>query len=318
MPLRAIKKWRTFSVKKYGIFIFLAGLILTASLISPVFLAPKNISDILQQTAALGMVSIGQTFVILVRGLDLSVASVMATVAVIVAYNTGGQDVLLFPVAMFCLLFGGLVGLANGLLITKRQVPPFMATLGMMIIIQGLRFIYTKGAAKGDFPPLLRYLGTGDILGVPISVIVLAVITVLAIIILTKTVFGRQVYAVGGNIRTAHLSGFNTDRVTISCYVISGVLAAVAGLFLAGWIGIADNWVGKGYELDSVAAVVMGGTSFEGGIGGVSGTIAGVLIMVTLYNLVLLLQLPVQIQFIVKGAILIIAAAFYTHKSQRK
>lgn len=136
--------------------------------------------------------------------------------------------------------------------------------------------------------------------------------------LLKRTVFGRQVYAVGGNIKTAHLSGFNTDGVIIACYVISGVLAAVAGLFLAGWIGVADNWVGRGYELTSIAAVVIGGTSFQGGIGGVSGTIAGVLIIVALYNLLLLLQLPVELQHIVKGAILIIAVAFYVHKFHRK
>lgn len=317
MPPLVMKQFGQFSLKKYGIFIFLLGLILIASIISPVFLAPKNISDILQQSAALGMVSIGQTFVILVRGLDLSVASIMAGVAVIVAENTDGQDVLLLPVATICLLFGALVGLANGLLITKRQVPPFMATLGMMIILQGMRFIYTKGAPKGDFPPFLRSLGTGDILGIPISVIVLVIITILAIILLKNTVFGRQVYAVGGNIKTAHLSGFSTDRVIIACYVVSGFLAAVAGLFLAGWIGIADNWVGKGYELDSVAAVVMGGTSFAGGIGGVSGTTAGVLIMIALYNLLLLLQLPIQLRHIIKGTILIIAASFYIQKATR-
>lgn len=307
------------SFEKYGIYIFLILLFAFASLVSPAFLKPQNLRDVLNQAAALGIVSIGQTFVILTGrgGLDLSVASVMATVAVIVAKNTGGQDALLLPVAMVCLLFGILVGLANGLLITKRRVPPFMATLGMMIIIQGFRFLYTKGAPKGDFPMFLRFLGRGNIGPVPTSVISLAILTVIAAIVLKKSVFGRQLYAIGGNINTAHLSGYNTDRIITLTYIISGFTAAIAGFYLAGWIGIADNWVGKGYELDSIAAVVMGGTSFEGGRGGVLGTIAGVLIIMMLYNLVLLLHLPVQVQYIVKGAVIILAASFYVRRAIR-
>lgn len=299
--------------EKYGIYIFLVLLFVTASLVSPQFLKPQNLKDILNQAAALGMVAIGQTFVILIGGggLDLSVASVMATVSVIVAHNTRGQDVLFLPVALVCLLFGLLVGLANGLLVTKRKVQPFMATLGVMIIIQGLRFLYTGGAPKGGFPPILRFLGTGDIGPIPTSILSLAVMTAVAVIVLNKTTFGRQVYAIGGNIETSYLSGYRIDLVITAVYMISGFCAAIAGLYLAGYIGISDNWVGKGYELDSIAAVVMGGTSFAGGRGGVMGTIVGVLIIIMLYNLVLLLHLPVQVQYIVKGSIIILAASFY-------
>ncbi len=301
------------SFEKYGIYIFLFVLFISASLVSPQFLNPQNMKDVLNQAAALGMVSIGQTFVILIGGggLDLSVASVMATVAVIVAHNTGGQDALFLPVAMFCLLFGLLVGLANGLLITKRKVQPFMATLGMMIIIQGLRFLYTKGAPKGGFPPILRFLGTGDLGMIPVSILSLAILTIVALIVLKKTILGRKIYAIGGNIETARLSGYNIDLIITVVYMLSGFTAAIAGLYLAGWIGISDNWVGKGYELDSIAAVVMGGTTFEGGRGGVLGTIVGVLIIMMLYNLVLLLHLPVQMQYVVKGAVIIVATSFY-------
>jgi ribose/xylose/arabinose/galactoside ABC-type transport system permease subunit len=139
-------------------------------------------------------------------------------------------------------------------------------------------------------------------------------LTVIAVIVLRKTVFGRQLYAVGGNIDTAYLSGYKTDVIITTTYMVSGVTAAIAGMYLAGWIGIADNWVGKGYELDSIAAVVMGGTSFEGGQGGVLGTIAGVLIIMMLYNLILLLHLPVQAQYIVKGAVIVLAASFYVRR----
>ncbi|UCB45935.1 MAG: ABC transporter permease [Spirochaetota bacterium] len=299
--------------ERFGIYIFLAILIVTASLVSPNFLKPQNLKDILNQSAALGMVAIGQTFVILIGGggLDLSVASVMSTVAVIMAHNTEGQNSLFIPVMGVCLLFGIIVGFINGTLITKRKVQPFMATLGMMIIVQGIRFLYTKGMPKGEFPPIQRYLATGDIGSVPTSIISLAVMVIIALFVLRKTTFGRKVYAIGGNVNTARLCGYNIDFTIISVYMISGFMASIAGLYLAGWIGISDNWVGKGYELDSIAAVVMGGTTFEGGRGGVLGTIVGVLIVMMLYNIVLLLGMPVQMQFVVKGVVIILATSFY-------
>jgi ribose transport system permease protein len=305
--------------EKYGIYVFLFLIVFFSSLVSPAFLKPQNIVNILNPAAALGMVAIGQTFVILTGGggLDLSVASVMATVAVIAAAYTGGQDSQLLPAAAICLFFGILIGLINGLLITKLRVPPIMATLGMMIILLGGRFLYTKGIAKGSYPPILRFLGTGFVGPIPTSVLSLAIMVVIATVVLKKTVFGRQVYATGANINTAILSGYNTDLILVMIYMISGLMASIAGLYIAGWIGVADNWVGQGYEVDSIAAVVMGGTSFEGGRGGVLGTMAGVLILVTIYNLVLLLHLPVQTQYMVKGAVIIIAASFYVRRGIR-
>jgi len=305
--------------EKYGIFIFLMILFITASLVSPNFLKPQNLKDILNQSSALGIVSIGQTFVILIGGggLDLSVASVMSTVAVIMAHNTEGQNALFLPVTGVCLLFGIIVGLANGLLITKRKVQPFMATLGMMIIIQGIRFLYTKGMPKGGFPPILRFLGTGDVGPIPTSILSLAVMVFTAFVILRKTTLGRQIYAIGGNVQTARLCGYRIDLITTVVYMISGFMAALAGLYFSGWIGISDNWAGKGYELDSIAAVVMGGTTFEGGRGGVLGTVVGVLIVMMLYNLVLLLHMPVQAQYVVKGVVIILATSFYASFRRR-
>jgi ribose/xylose/arabinose/galactoside ABC-type transport system permease subunit len=303
--------------EKQGIFIFLACLFSLASILSPAFLTAQNIKNILTPAAALGMVSIGQTFVILTGrgGLDLSVASVMASTAVMIASLTQGKDELLFPVICICLAFGIFVGLVNGVLVTKRGIQPFIATLGIMIIIQGLRFLYTRGAPKGTYPSLLRFLGTGNIGPIPTSIISLAMATIIACIVLEKTIYGRKVYAVGGNMNTAALSGYNTDAILISIYMISGFMAALAGIFLAGWLGVSDNWVGKGYEVDSIAAVVMGGTSFAGGRGGVLGTIAGVFILIIIYNLLLLLHLPHQAQLIVKGAIIILAVSFYARRS---
>lgn len=302
--------------EKYGIYIFLLVLFVFSSFLSPAFLTLQNLKNIFAPAATLGMVAIGQTFVILIgRGaLDLSVASVMATVTVITSMNTRGQDAMLLPVSIICLLFGIMVGLANGLLITKRKVQPFIATMGMMVILQGVRFLFTDGAPRGTFPPFLRFMGTGSLGPVPVSVLSFAVLLVIAALILRKTVFGRQLYATGGNINTAIISGYKTDLIIILTYIISGLTAAIAGLYLSGWLGISDNWVGKGYEVDSIAAVVMGGTSFQGGKGGVFGTAAGVLIIATLYNLVLLLHFPIHFQYILKGGAIILAASFYARR----
>ena len=305
--------------EKYGIHIFLGILIVVACFISPEFTKYQNINNVLDECAALGMVSLGQTFVILSGGggIDLSVASIMATVAVLTSKYTMGQNALLLPVGLMCCGFGLLVGLGNGLLITKRRVPPVMATLGTMIIVQGIRFFITKGAPTGDFPRFLSFLGKGDIGPIPVSILSLAIMAAIAAIVLNKTVLGRQIYAVGGNIDAARLAGYNTDLVKTAVYMVSGLTAAIGGLYLAGWLAILDNWVGKGYEIDSIAVVVMGGTSFEGGRGGILGTIAGVLILAILYNLVILLGLPINIQYIIKGAVIVLAASFYVRRRAR-
>ena len=305
-------------IDKYGIYIFLVLLFVTSSVISPAFLNVQNIKNILTPTTALGIVALGQTYVILIgrASVDLSVAAVMATVGVVAAKMTEGLDSLLLPAVMTCLLIGLIVGLINGLLVTKRNVQPFIATLATMIILQGARFIYTGAAPKGTFPPFLRFLGTGSIGPIPASVLSLILLVFVAHFVLSKTVYGRRIYATGANINTAILSGYNTDLIIIGVYMISGFTAAIAGLYLAAWIGVADSFAGQGYELDSIAAVVMGGTTFEGGRGGVLGTIAGVLVIVMLYNMVLLLHLPLQTQFIVKGVVIVLASSFYIFRGR--
>jgi len=304
---------------KNGMYIFLIFLLVLASVISPAFLRPQNLRDVLNQIAPLAMAGIGQTFVILSgnANIDLSVSSVMATAAVIVSKVSGGQDALFIPAIIIGICFGATVGLINGLLVAKLKAPPVMTTLSMMIIIDGLRLLFTGGAPSGDFPSWMRFLGTGSIFSIPTSIISLIIMTAAAYTILNKTVLGRKIYTVGGNINTARICGYNTDLIIISVYFISSTMAAIAGIYLGGWIGVVDNWVGKGYEIDSIAVVVMGGTSFEGGKGGVLGTIAGVFIIMILYNLVLILHLPESTQYIVKGCVIVFAAYFYVRRKIR-
>jgi len=299
---------------KSGVYFALLLLLGVAALISPVFYRPANVFLVLEQASALGILSIGQTLVILAGGVDFSVGSLMATVNVVAASQMLGRNEMVIPVSLLCLALGGSVGLINATLITKLKIPPFVATLGMMIVIRGARFLYTKGAPYGSIPPLLRFIGTGEIGALPVSVIVFGLFSVVAIFGLRKTALGRKIYSVGGNAVAAYLSGIRVNWVVTITYVTCGLLAAVAGLMLTGYLGFADNWAGKGYELDSIAAVVVGGTALGGGKGGVVGTIAGVLMITILFNLVLILNLPIQSQLVVKGSVIIGAVALYSYR----
>jgi len=190
--------------------------------------------------------------------------------------------------------------------------------LGMVLMVQGARFVYTGGTPKGSIPEVLEFIGGGMVGPVPMAVIVWVAMVAVFVVLTRRTTFGRRLYAVGGNPRTAHLSGVNVNGVTIAAYVLCSLLAGVAGLVLTGYSGFADNWLGRGKDLDSIAAVVVGGTLFSGGRGGVLGTVAGVLIITIVYNLVLLLGLDEEVQRIVKGTAIILAVALYAGLRARK
>lgn len=294
-----------------AIWIVLGVLVLIASLVSPNFLTPRSITVILKQAAPLGILAVGETLVILTGGIDLSVASVMASVSIFAAGITDGQDELVLPVVAFCLVFSLLVGLGNGLMVTKLRIPPFIATLGMILVVQGIRFVYSKGTPKTYIPDVLRFWGRDSLGPIPMALIVWFVIVVIAAFVLSRTTFGRRLYAVGGNARTAYLSGVDVDGIKIAAYTACSLLAGIAGLILVGYVGTADNWLGNGYELNAIAAVVIGGTAFEGGKGGQWGTVAGVLILTVLFNLVLMLQFDEEARRIVKGVVILLAVALY-------
>ncbi len=317
-----VARWRRLGLRRNltqsAIWVVLVILTIVSTLISPVFMTTRNISTLLKQAASLGIVSVGQTLTILTGGIDLSVASVMALMSVVSASLMEGQNSLFVPVTLYCLAIAAAIGLTNGLLVTKLKIPAFIATLGMILVVQGIRFVYTGGSPRGSIPAILRFIGGGMVGPVPASVILWALIVVIFVILMRRTTFGRRMYAVGGNPVTAHLSGVNVNGTIIAAYTLCGLLAGVAGLVFTGYNGFADNWVGRGFELNSIAAVVVGGTLFEGGRGGVIGTVAGVLIVTILFNLVLLLGLDEEYQRIVKGAAIILAVAMYARIRTRR
>jgi ribose/xylose/arabinose/galactoside ABC-type transport system permease subunit len=300
-------------ITRYGMGMALPLLLLLGGAISPTFVSPPNLSNLLLQFAPLAIVAMGQSLVMIVRGLDLSVSSMMATAAVIATGFTGADRDVASIVAV-AMLVAIAVGLLNGLLVTKRQVSPFLATLATMILLQGFRFAYTQGAPSGNVPPLLRVLGSGKLYGVPYNAFVLLITAALLAVILHRSAFGRRIFIVGGNPVTGRLFGIRSDLITTICYLISSGLAAMAGLLLSGYVGLVDNWVGQGYELDSIVACVVGRVSLRGGRGSILGALTGAAVIVVLANEVLLLGVPVQAQLIIKGAVIVIAAALYTRR----
>ena len=291
---------------------FLIAIWTTTTLISPRFMTPANISDILIQAAPLGFVVIGQMVVIIVRGLDLSVASIMATVAVL---STGLIDntPLIFLTG---LLLGGLIGALNGYLVAFRGVTPFLATLATMIVLQGVRFAYTGGAPGGSLPEAFRWLATGRVFGVPVALVALGIVAFGIHWLLERTTFGRRLKLYGDNPAASRMTGTQTRFMVVMAFMISGLMAALAGLFLVGYVGIVDNWTGRGYELDSIAAAVIGGAALSGGKGTVPGVLLAALVLVSLFNIVVILGLSIELQLVIKGTLIILAAAVYMKRQQ--
>ncbi len=288
----------------------LGGLIAIGGVISPAFLHPENLGNILVQLAPLGVATIGQTFVILVGGLDLSVGSVMATAAVM-ATLFPSADISVAGIVPAAIVLGLIVGAVNGWLVAWRDVSPFLATLATMVVLIGVRLIVTHGAPSANLPPLLHVIGTGGVLGIPYAVVILAVMGIAAAVLVHRTAFGRHVLMTGGSPRAAELVGVPVRRIRLACYMLSGMIAALAGVLLAGYVGLMDNWVGRGYELDTIVAAVIGGVALSGGRGTIGGAVAGAAILIVVSNIVLLLGMPIQGQVIIRGVVVVLGATAY-------
>lgn len=305
-------------IRRGGVYLALAVVMVAAGLISPGFFTRGNLINVLRQASALGIVAIGQSICMIGGGFDLSVTAVMQLTTVLMAELSMGRDERLLPTAAVCLAMGILIGLINGLIITKRRAPSFMVTLAMSVIVIGGRLLYTGGTPSGLLPDGLRPLSQGEVLGLPISVVIYFGLTFVGWLVLRRTVFGRELYALGSNREAARLSGVRVDGIGTIMFGLSGLLAAFAGLVLAAYVGYADPWLGGGYDLDSIAAAAIGGVSLAGGKGNLWGTLAGVLLIRMLMNFVLVVHLPVEYQYVVRGGIIILAVALYSVTLRRR
>lgn len=300
-------------IQDYGI--FLAFLILAAilSVSNEFFLTPGNISNVLLQTSINGVLAIGMTFVILTGGIDLSVGSVVALAGIVSAsFATTSSTAAIYgapyPLAI-PLAVGVVVGVAcgalSGLIVSYFSVPAFVTTLGMLSAARGLTLIYGGGRPVPALTPEFRWIGTGHVLGIPAPVVILAVVFGLAWWVLTRTRFGRYIYAVGGNAHAAKTSGIDVIRIRFAVYVISAGLAGLAGMLLSARTGSALPQAGIAYELDAIAAVVIGGTSLSGGIGRITGTLIGALIIGVMNNGLDLMGIQSYYQQVLKGALIV-------------
>ncbi len=294
-------------LSQYGLYFAFALLVIVMAVLSPAFLKPTNIINILRQTSINGIIAIGMTLVILTGGIDLSVGSILALSAVIAtSYAHPGEHNLIIPLSIG--LFVGLAcGFINGFIIAWNKIAPFIVTLAMMTITRGLALVYTNGRPVIELSDIYNKIGSGYIIGIPIPVIIFILIVLAGFFLLKYTKFGRHIYATGGNEMAAKISGVNTKRVIIWVYSLTGLLSGLAGIVLSARVMSASPATGQGYELDAIAAVVIGGTKLTGGVGSIAGTIIGALIIGVMNNGLDLLNISSYWQLFVKGVIILVA-----------
>ncbi len=323
-------------IRKYAIVLIFIVMFVGMTFLTDAFLHPRNLFNVVRQISVVGLIAIGVTMVIITTGIDLSSGSVLALAAVFaasLAQQPGWHDAkypgLVVPVIVpivAALAIGVLCGAINGGLIARFKIPPFIATLGMMTVARGFALIYSNRPVSG-LTDTYNFIGQGEIfkvisipgqplLGIPIPVIILAAVAIAAHIMLNNTRFGRHIYAVGGNEQAALISGLNVGRIKIGVYTIAGLLAGLAGLVLSSRVGSGQPGLGVGYELDAIAAAVIGGTSLSGGVGTIWGTIIGALIIGVLNNGLDLLNVSAYWQTIVKGSIIVVAVIIDERKNR--
>ncbi len=315
-------------LKRYGIIVALLLLVTVISIAEPKFLSPSNLFNVLAQSAIYGIMALGLTFVIISKGIDLSVGSLLAFAGIVAAslgqvstattkyFPSFGELNILVPV-LAALLIGALLGAVNGGLIAFTGIPAFIATLGMMTIARGFTLMYTGGKPVSQFIPELRFFG--DKIGpIPVPVIIYGIMIFIAFVILNHTSFGKNIYAIGGNIKAAEISGVNVKKNLVMIYSFAGLTCGVAALVFAGRVGSVHPGAALGYELTAIAATTIGGTSHTGGIGTIWGAVVGALILSVLRNGLTLLGVEAYWQQIVEGAIIIVAVIIDMRKNAKK
>jgi ribose transport system permease protein len=296
------------TLKRLGPFIALLVLCAALALLSPDFLTVGNLFDVTRQVSINAVISFGMTVVILLGGIDLSVGSILAVSSLVIALLMRAGEAASLA-TLIGILSGVLMGAVNGLLVAKGRVAPFIATLGMMTLLRGVALVLSQGSPISGFSSeFFSALGGGYLTRIiPLPVVWMLALFAILWFVLDRTVFGRHVYATGGNPEAASLSGVNVERVQILVYTLSGFTAAVAGVILTSRLDSAQPTAGEGYELDAITAVVLGGTSLAGGRGGIFGTLLGALLIGVLNNGLNLVGVSAFYQQVIKGSVILLA-----------
>ncbi len=276
----------------------------------PNFYRLANLHVLMQQFAVLGLVTLGQLLVLLVAGIDLSVGSVMNASLIIIALMNQHHGRVAASLVV-SLLVGALVGLTNGLFVSFRDVPPFAATLGTTAVVQGAILVYTKGVPAGNIPTSLRPIALEGVWIVPWAFVLCLAIAAVLVFVLRRGTYGRRIYAVGRSPEVASRAAISPTVVRVSAYVMCGVLAALAGIVLSAYVGYVDPTIGGNYNLESIAAAVLGGVAFTGGEGGALGALAGAAFLLVLLNVVVLSSVSPFTQLIVQGVVMLVAVSIF-------
>lgn len=303
-------------LKKSGSVIGLVALFVVISCLNSSFIEPSNLKNLLRQVSINALISFGMTFVILTGGIDLSVGSILALSSVLMGSFIKSGNNPIVGIVLACVM-GAVLGAVNGLVITKGKVAPFIATLATMTIFRGLTLVYTNGNPISSLTESEAFhsFGQGYFLGLPVPAIMMLLMFAVSYFILHKTTLGRKTYAVGGNEKVSFIAGIKIDRIKIFAYTITGFLCGMAGAILTSRLNSAQPTAGTGYELDAIAAVVLGGTSLSGGKGRIVGTIIGALIIGTLNNGLNILNVSSFYQQVVKGIVILLAVLMDRKKS---
>lgn len=304
-------------LNRYGTSIFLLLVCAYFTAQNPLFLSIRNIANILTDVSIYGIIAVGMTFVIITGGVDLAVGSILALASMAAAWLITYSGLHAGPPWLVALIasvaVGTLVGYVHGKATTALGVPAFITTLGGMTIWRGATMLINDGGPISGFDAKFRWWGTGSLAGVPIPVLVFGIVAVLGYVVQRYTRYGRQIYAVGGNVEAARLTGLNVRAIETSVYVIVGLLSGLAGFLLMARLNSAEAVGGIGYELRVIASVVIGGASLSGGVGGIGGTIIGALLIGVLSNGLVMMGVNAYYQQIVIGIIIVLAVAFDTY-----
>lgn len=298
---------RIASQREASVAFFLILIVVFMAIANEYFLTPRNLLNVGRQASVVAIVALGQALVIIGRGIDLSVGSVIGLSAVVAAVVTQTTGLQVFGIGA-ALGTGVLAGLVNGLLYTRLHINPFIATLGTLSIARGIGLLITGGIPV-SFTGWASWFGAGKVGQVPVSLLVMIGLAVCFYVFTTRMRWGRDVFATGDNPTAARLAGIDVDRTRLMVFVICGLLAGLGGLILAGTLGSASPNLGRGYELDVIAAVILGGTALSGGRGSISGVVLGALLMALLGNAFVLLGISSHWQVVTKGLVIILAVA---------
>ena len=299
-------------VRRVGAVWFVVILLyLVSGLFSPGMFQVSQVLNILQVAAFLGVVATGQTLALLAGGIDLSVAGVVTMANIVSTSLMAGRDANMFVAIATCILLAAIVGVINGLVITVIRVAPLIATLGMNSILFGAALVYTNGAPHGGISPGFAVFGQGHLMAFPVSTICWLVVAVAIAWITSRTVFGRQLYAVGASATAARMMGIPARRIVIIAYALSSVMAVLGGLLLTSYIGSPSLGIGDQFLLSSIAATIVGGTALTGGMGSIVGTIGGTIFVTELNSFTNIVRVSTGTQFVLQGAVIALSVLLY-------